>query len=100
MPAYLRYAVTVFVLLNMLSFDCAGKDVVGSDEVDSFQLVVTAVGATKDTSVQSALLKAVCTARCGLFAAYPPAISRSGKNNLKAAELIEPIGEGQVVEGE
>ena len=57
MPAYLRYAVTVFVLLNMLSFDCAGKDVVGSDEVDSFQLVVTAVGSTADTSVQSALLK-------------------------------------------
>ena len=57
MPAYLRYAVTVFVLFSLLSFDCAGKDVAGSDEVDSFQLVVTAVGSTADTSVQSALLK-------------------------------------------
>ena len=57
MPAYLRYAVTVFVLFSLLSFDCAGKDVVESDEVDSFQLVVTAVGSTADTSVQSALLK-------------------------------------------
>ena len=57
MPAYLRYAVTVFVLFSLLSFDCAGKDVVGSDEVDSFQLVVTAVGSTVDTSVQAALLK-------------------------------------------
>ncbi len=57
MPAYLRYAVTVFVLFSLLSFDCAGKDVVGSDEVDSFHLVVTAVGSTADTSVQSALLK-------------------------------------------
>ena len=46
MPAYLRYAVTVFVLFSLLSFDCAGKDVAGSDEVDSFQLVVTAVGST------------------------------------------------------
>ncbi len=57
MPAYLRYAVTVFVLFSLLSFDCAGKDVVGSDGVDSFQLIVTAVGSTADTSVQSALLK-------------------------------------------
>ena len=57
MPVYLRYAVTVFVLFSLLSFDCAGKDVVESDEVDSFQLVVTAVGSTADTSVQSALLK-------------------------------------------
>ena len=55
MPAYLRYAVTVFVLLNMLSFDCAGKDVVGSDEVDSFQLVVTAVGGLQQTQVFSPL---------------------------------------------
>ena len=57
MPAYLRYAVTVFVLFSLLSFDCAGQDVVGSDGVDSFQLIVTAVGSTADTSVQSALLK-------------------------------------------
>ena len=52
MPAYLRYAVTVFVLFSLLSFDCAGKDVVESDEVDSFQLVVTAVGSAADASVQ------------------------------------------------
>lgn len=57
MPVYLRYAVTVFVLFSLLSFDCAGQDVVGSDGVDSFQLIVTAVGSTADTSVQSALLK-------------------------------------------
>ncbi len=57
MPAYLRYTVTVFFLFSLLSFDCAGEDVVGSDEVDSFQLIVTAVGSTADTSVQSALLK-------------------------------------------
>jgi putative heme-binding domain-containing protein len=35
----------------------AGKDVVASKNVDSFQLVVTAVGSTTDTSVQAALLK-------------------------------------------
>ena len=57
MPVYLRYAVTVFVLFSLLSFDCAGQDVIGSDGVDSFQLIVTAVGSTADTSVQSALLK-------------------------------------------
>jgi putative heme-binding domain-containing protein len=57
MPAYLRYAVTVFVLFSLLSFDCAGEDVVGSDKVDSFQLVVTAVGSAADASVQAALLK-------------------------------------------
>ena len=57
MPAFLRYAVTVFVLFSLLSFGCAGKDVVRNDEVDSFQLVVTAVGSTANTSVQSALLK-------------------------------------------
>ena len=33
------------------------KDVVASNDVDSFQLVVTAVGSTTDTSVQAALLK-------------------------------------------
>ncbi|HBU38319.1 MAG TPA: hypothetical protein DEB70_11015 [Planctomycetaceae bacterium] len=57
MPAYLRYAVTVFFLFSLLSFDCAGEDVVGSDELDSFQLVVTAVGSAADAGVQAALLK-------------------------------------------
>ena len=43
--------------MSLLFFQGAGKDVVASNNVDSFQLVVTAVGSTTDTSVQAALLK-------------------------------------------
>ena len=43
--------------MSVLFFQGAGKDVVASNDVDSFQLVVTAVGSTTDTSVQAALLK-------------------------------------------
>ena len=43
--------------MSLLFFQGAGKDVVASNDVDSFQLVVTAVGSTTDTSVQAALLK-------------------------------------------
>ena len=57
MPVCLRYAVTVFILFSLFSFHNAGKDAVGNDEVNSFQLVITAVGSTADTSVQAALLK-------------------------------------------
>jgi putative heme-binding domain-containing protein len=43
--------------LGLLFVQGAGKDVLASNDVDSFQLVVTAVGSTTDTSVQAALLK-------------------------------------------
>ena len=52
-----KYAVTIFMLLGLLFVQGAGADVVASNDVESFQLVVTAVGSTEDTSVQAALLK-------------------------------------------
>jgi putative heme-binding domain-containing protein len=47
----------IFTFMSLLFSQGAGKDVVASKNVDSFQLVVTAVGSTTDTSVQAALLK-------------------------------------------
>ena len=57
MQMHAKHTVTVFILLGLLFFQGAGKDVLASNDVDSFQLVVTAVGSTTDTSVQAALLK-------------------------------------------
>ena len=57
MPIYIKHSATIFTLMSLLFFQGAGKDVVASNNVDSFQLVVTAVGSTTDTSVQAALLK-------------------------------------------
>ncbi len=45
------------MLLGLLFVQGAGEDVVASNDFESFQLVVTAVGSTTDTSVQAALLK-------------------------------------------
>ena len=47
----------IFTFMSLLFSQGAGKDVVASKNVDSFQLVVTAVGSTTDTGVQAALLK-------------------------------------------
>ena len=47
----------IFTFMSLLFSQGAGKDVVASKNVDSFQHVVTAVGSTTDTSVQAALLK-------------------------------------------
>ena len=57
MPIHIKHSATIFTLMSVLFFQGAGKDVVASNDVDSFQLVVTAVGSTTDTSVQAALLK-------------------------------------------
>ena len=57
MTMYAKHAVTIFMLLGLLFLQGAGEDVVASNDVESFQLVVTAVGSTEDTSVQAALLK-------------------------------------------
>ena len=57
MTMHTKYAVTIFMLLGLLFVQGAGADVVASNGVESFQLVVTAVGSTEDTSVQAALLK-------------------------------------------
>jgi len=57
MPIYIKHSATIFTLMSLLFFQGAGKDVVASNNVDSFQLVVSAVGSTTDTSVQAALLK-------------------------------------------
>ena len=59
MTMYAKHAVTIFMLLGLLFLQGAGEDVVASNDVESFQLVVTAVGATTDTSVQAALLKGI-----------------------------------------
>ena len=56
MPTHAKYTGTIFILLGML-FIQGGKDIVASDDVDSFQLLIDAVGASSDTSVQAALLK-------------------------------------------
>ena len=57
MTMYAKHAVTIFMLLGLLFLQGAGEDVVASNDVESFQLIVTAVGSTTDTSVQAALLK-------------------------------------------
>ncbi len=57
MQMHAKHTVTVFILLGLLFVQGAGKVVLASNDVDSFQLVVTAVGSTTDTSVQAALLK-------------------------------------------
>ena len=57
MTMYAKHAVTIFMLLGLLFVQGAGADVVASNDVESFQLVVSAVGSTTDTSVQAALLK-------------------------------------------
>lgn len=57
MQMHAKHTVTVFILLGLLFVQDAGKNVLASTDVDSFQLVVTAVGSTTDTSVQAALLK-------------------------------------------
>ena len=57
MQMHAKHTVTFFILLGLLFVQGAGKDVLASNDVDSFQLVVTAVGSTTDTSVQAALLK-------------------------------------------
>ncbi len=57
MTMYAKHAVTIFMLLGLLFLQGAGEDVVASNDFESFQLVVTAVGSTTDTSVQAALLK-------------------------------------------
>jgi len=57
MPIYIKHSATIFTLMSLLFFQGAGKDVVASNNVDSFQLVVSAVGSTTDTSVHAALLK-------------------------------------------
>ena len=57
MTMYAKHAVPIFMLLGLLFLQGAGEDVVASNDVESFQLVVTAVGSTTDTSVQAALLK-------------------------------------------
>ena len=57
MPIHIKHSATIFTLMSVLFFQGAGKDVVASNDVDSFQLVVTAVGSTTATSVQAALLK-------------------------------------------
>lgn len=54
---YAKNAVTIFMLLGLLFIQGAGEDVVASNDDESFQLVVSAVGSTTDTSVQAALLK-------------------------------------------
>ena len=57
MTMHAKYAVTIFMLLGLLFVQGAGADVVASNDVESFQLVVSAVESTTDTSVQAALLK-------------------------------------------
>ena len=57
MTMYAKHAVTIFMLLGLLFIQGAGEDVVASNDDESFQLVVSAVGSTTDTSVQAALLK-------------------------------------------
>jgi putative heme-binding domain-containing protein len=57
MTMHTKHAVTIFMLLGLLFIQGAGEDVVASNDVDSFQLVVSAVRSTTDTSVQAALLK-------------------------------------------
>ena len=57
MTMYAKHAVTIFMLLGLLFVQGAGEDVVASNDFESFQLVLTAVGSTTDTSVQAALLK-------------------------------------------
>jgi putative heme-binding domain-containing protein len=57
MTMYAKNAVTIFMLLGLLFIQGAGEDVVASNDDESFQLVVSAVGSTTDTSVQAALLK-------------------------------------------
>lgn len=57
MQMHAKHTVTVFIFLGLLFVQDAGKNVLASNDVDSFQLVVTAVGSTTDTSVQAALLK-------------------------------------------
>ena len=57
MPIYIKHSAMIFTFMSLLFSQGAGKDVVASKNVDSFQLVVTAVGSTTDTSVQAALLK-------------------------------------------
>ena len=54
---YAKHAVTIFMLLGLLFVQGAGEDVVASNDDESFQLVVSAVRSTTDTSVQAALLK-------------------------------------------
>ena len=57
MTMHTKYAVTIFMLLGLLFVQGAGEDVVASNDDESFQLVVSAVRSTTDTSVQAALLK-------------------------------------------
>ena len=47
MPIHIKHSATIFTLMSVLFFQGAGKDVVASNDVDSFQLVVTAVGSTR-----------------------------------------------------
>ena len=56
MTMHTKYAVTIFMLLGLLFVQGAGEDVVASNDDESFQLVVSAVRSTTDTSVQAALL--------------------------------------------
>ena len=58
--------------MSVLFFQGAGKDVVASNDVDSFQLVVTAVGSTTDTSVQAALLKGMLLGLEGRRSVHAP----------------------------
>ena len=58
--------------MSLLFFQGAGKDVVASNDVDSFQLVVTAVGSTTDTSVQAALLKGMLLGLEGRRSVHAP----------------------------
>ncbi len=73
MQMHAKHTVTVFILLGLLFVQGAGKDVLASNDVDSFQLVVTAVGSTTDTSVQAALLK-------GMF------LGLEGRRSVRAPE--------------
>ena len=72
MPIHIKHSATIFTLMSVLFFQGAGKDVVASNDVDSFQLVVTAVGSTTDTSVQAALLKGMLLGLEGRRSVHAP----------------------------
>ena len=76
--------------MSLLFFQGAGKDVVASNDVDSFQLVVTAVGSTTDTSVQAALLKGMLLGLEGCRSVRAPE-GWSALSNTLACSTSAPV---------
>ena len=76
--------------MSLLFFQGAGKDVVASNNVDSFQLVVTAVGSITDTSVQAALLKGMLLGLEGRRSVRAPT-GWSALSNTLACSTSAPV---------